>query len=67
MLFRVRSFSFNLASLESIEENIEEREPVENENENTPMTISIMHSSFSLKLFPDISPNPTVVIVAMTK
>lgn len=60
-------FSFSMALRVSREDKTEERDPIENENANTPMHIRMMHITRSFELLPDISPNPTVVTVVRTK
>jgi len=50
MELSVDIFSFNMASLESRLEIIEERAPVEMDTETTPMIISKIHSNISCML-----------------
>jgi hypothetical protein len=63
----VDNFSFRFAFLLSIDDSIEERDEIENEKENTPIIIRIMHIILSGGVKPVISPNPTVVIVVKVK
>ena len=60
-------FSLRSAFLESRVERTEERDPMENEKANTPIHMRTIHITLSLELFPEISPNPTVVTVVRTK
>ena len=39
----MESFSFRFAFLVSIEESIDDRDDIENENENTPIIIRMIH------------------------
>ena len=48
-------------------ESIELRVPVAKEKEITPMSMTIMHMICSSSVPPEISPNPTVVIVVNVK
>ena len=57
------SLAFELSRFDNIELSV----PVANENEITPMSISTMQIIFSEFVPPEMSPNPTVVIVVTVK
>ena len=57
------SFAFVLSRFERIELSV----PVANENEMTPATMSAMPMIYSVIVPPEISPKPTVVMVAIVK
>ena len=57
------SFAFELSRLDKMELSV----PVANENEITPMTISATQIILSNVVPPEMSPNPTVVIVVIVK
>ena len=48
-------------------DRIELRVPVANEKDITPISITMMQIIYSSPVPPDISPNPTVVIVVKVK
>ena len=61
------SFCLSLAEEWSRFDRIELSVPVANENAMTPVTIRMTHMIFSGVVPPEISPNPTVVIVVTVK
>jgi hypothetical protein len=78
ILTRVCILALRTTFLESIEESIDEREEIEKEKEKTPMHIRMMHMILPSTLIksynylspvvrPEMSPNPTVVIVVSVK
>ena len=57
------SLAFELSRFESIELKV----PVANENAMTPITLRVIQIIFSEMVPPEMSPNPTVVIVVIVK
>ena len=57
------SLAFELSRFESIELKV----PVANENAMTPITMRVIQIIFSEMVPPEMSPNPTVVIVVIVK